>query len=140
MSGFIITGGMPVAQAGDLVEVYNPQTEKTCWLYDLPDKRQYHSYCGNLICGGSDGYEEDSRFKNYKTARTCLFFDSRVGGFYNTLVRLAQKREAHLCWELNGEGGDFLLLGGWHSPASTELVNHQGRSSSTSFRLKYDTM
>ena len=79
MSGFIITGGMPVAQAGDLVEVYNPQTEKTCWLYDLPDKRQYHSYCGNLICGGL-------RWTVDKTERTCLFLDSRVGGFYNTLV------------------------------------------------------
>ena len=140
MSGFIITGGMPVAQAGDLVEVYNPQTEKTCWLYDLPDRRMFfHSYCGNLICGGKE-YEEYGKYWNYKTDRSCLILDSRVGGFYNTLVWLKQKRMGHLCWELNGEGGDFLLLGGWHSPASTELVNHQGRSSSTSFRLKYDTM
>ena len=122
------------------MEVVIPQTEKTCWLYDLPDRRMFfHSYCGNLICGGDDD-EEYVEYKNYKTARTCLFLDSRVGGFYNTLVWLKQKREGHLCWELNGEGGDFLLLGGWHCPASTELVNHQGRSSSTSFRLKYDTM
>ena len=123
------------------VEVYIPQTEKTCWLYDLPDRRVFfHSYCGNVICGGNDGYKEGDARKNYKTARSCLFLDSRVGGFYNTLVWLRQKREGHLCWELNGEGEDFLLLGGWHSPASTELVNHQGRSSSNSFRLKYDTM
>ena len=39
------------------MEVYIPQAEKTCWLYDLPDKRQYHSYCGNLICGGDDDEE-----------------------------------------------------------------------------------
>ena len=74
MLGFIITGGKPVTEAGDLVEVFIPQTEKTCWLYDLPDKRQHHSYCGNLICGGDDGgrLEEDGKYKNYKISRSCL--------------------------------------------------------------------
>ena len=48
-----------------------------------------------------------------------------------------QTRKGHMCWEVDGEGGDTLLLGGYHSTFSTELVTYQGRSSSSSFRLKH---
>ena len=141
ISGFVITGGDPASLAGDSVEVYNPLTERTCWLYDLPDQRRYHSLCANLICGGLNAETYIySLFNSYETLQSCLYLEPRVGRFYNTLVWLKQKREDHLCWEIEGEGGDILLLGGIHSPISTERVNPQGRSSSSSFRLDHNTM
>ena len=61
------------------MEVYNPLTNKTCQLPDLPDVRMYHSLCGGLLCGGGDD-------KDVYSKRSCLLLDPRTGRFDCTLV------------------------------------------------------
>ena len=136
IAGIIITGGLrnngfwKFTSPEDLqvpvsVEVYNPLTNKTCHLPDLPEWRYHHSLCRGLICGGGESQKPES-------LQTCLLLDPRTGRFDYTLVWLSEKRSGHLCWELGGEGGEILLLGGTKSHFSSEVVTHQGRSSTTS--------
>ena len=71
----------------------------------------------------------------------CLSLDPRTGLFLPTSgLSLGEERSGHLCWEVEGEGGEILLLGGDHqdSQLTTELIN--SNSSTPSFPLKYDTM
>lgn len=53
-----------------------------------------------------------------------------------TPFKLVEKRFGHLCWNINGNGGEILLLGGWNSE-STELIS--GGTSSANFNLQYIT-
>ena len=65
------------------MEVYNPLTNKTCQLPDLPDVRVHHSLCGGLLCGGGDVGDDFSR-------RSCLLLDPRTGRFDCTLAWLVK--------------------------------------------------
>ena len=78
--------------------------------------------CGNLLCGG------------VVTPTSCLLLDTSTGQF-NISVTLRQERWVHLCWNVGGEGGDTLIIGGDYSPSSTELVSPDGSTSSYSFPL-----
>ena len=62
----------------------------------------------------------------------------QTGTFDPTSVSLLEERRDHLCWEIEGEGGPTLLMGGFYS-RSTELVSPDGLSSSASFPLQYKT-
>ena len=120
---------------GFKVEIFNPKTNHSCNLPNLPtisgsrEVRYQHSQCGGMICGG--GY-------NSSTQRSCLKLNPLTGAFTPTSVRLVENRGGHLCWDVEGEGGPTLLIGGTDSPRSTELVNSDGLSSSASFNLQYD--
>ena len=127
IAGFLITGGSTTKTVGKSVEVYNPHSGSHCKLSDLPDKRRYHSHCGHLLCGG---YESS-------TQQSCLLFNPTTGQFTTTSVTLRQKRASHLCW--GGDDGDVLLMGGYYSGTTTELVSADGSTSSNSFTLKYRT-
>ena len=123
----IITGNGPALRSGVKVEVFNIKTKKTCQLPDLPgDARDIHSQCGNLLCGGYDS-----------VSRSCLMLDPLTGKFTPTSVTLREERSFHLCWNLEGENGSTLLMGGSVSTRSTELVSSDGSSSSSSFSLTY---
>merc|ERR1712038_287663 len=128
-AGVIITGGWKV-------EVFNLHTNKTCQLPDLPGPgRSSHSLCGHLLCGGiSSTNNEDS-----STLQSCLMLNPLTGDFTPTSVTLREKRYNHLCWDVEGENGPILLMGGSYSRSSTELVSSDGSSSSASFTLTYDT-
>ena len=128
----LLTGGEPSESVGVSVEVFNPHTNHSCRLPDLPDEKRWdHSQCGGMICGGN---------RSPTTAlRSCLKLNPLTGAFTPTSVRLVEKRYNHLCWDVEGEGGPTLLIGGGLSPRSTELVNSDGLSSSASFTLQYDT-
>ena len=65
--------------------------------------------------------------------------DPLTGAFTTTSVSLVEKRKNHLCWDVEGENGPTLLMGGAYSQQSTELVSSDGLSSSASFTLKYKT-
>ena len=65
------------------MEVYNPLTNKTCQLPDLPDVRMYHSLCGGLLCGGGDD-------KDVYSKSSCLLLDPRTGRFDCTLAWLVK--------------------------------------------------
>jgi len=130
--GVIITGGDPFSSVGVKVEVFNMKTNKTCELPDLPGGvRVCHSQCGHLLCGG--GYYPSS------TQRSCLILNPLTGDFTPTSVTLRERRVNHLCWDVEGENGPTLLMGGISSPRSTELVSSNGSSSSANFTLTYDT-
>lgn len=110
------------------VEVFNSKKNKICRLPDLPGVGRWgHSQCGHLLCGGVD----------YSTQ--CLVLNPLTGNFTPTSVRLREKRLYHLCWDVEGENGPNLLMGGDYSGRSTELVSSDGSSSSANFTLKYDT-
>ena len=125
---------------GFKVEIFNPKTNHSCSLPNLPtisgsrEVRYQHSLCGGMICGGAGGGYNSS------TQRSCLKLNPLTGAFTPTSVRLVERRYDHLCWDVEGEGGPTLLIGGRFSPRSTELVYSDGSSSSSSFTLPYDTM
>ena len=64
-----------------------------------------------------------------------------TGIFTPTSVRLKEERADHLCWDVEGENGPTLLMGGYgyDSKRSTELVSSDGLSTSASFALTYNT-
>ena len=120
----IITGG---ATAGSKVEVFNIRAKKTCQLADLPGTgRESHSLCGRLLCAGDMGL------------RSCLRLNTLTGVFHLTAVTLRTEREQHWCWDLEGEDGPILLMGGF-GDQTTELVRSDGSYSSYSFYLAYKT-
>ena len=127
--GVIITGGSPRDSVGVSVEVFNPQTNNSCRLPDLPGEvRYFHSLCGDLLCGGAD---------SSSTRRPCLKLSPQTGVFTSASVSLVEERADHQCWDVEGEG--VLLIGGGYSPRSTELVSPDGSFSSPNFTLPYDT-
>ena len=136
----IITGGTPSDAYSVSVEVFNPQTRHSCSLNDLPpqtgcgfrctQERYGHTHCGQMLCGGG---------RASSTVRSCLKLNPLTGAFSPTSVRLVEMRYAHLCWEVEGEGGPTLLIGGGGSRNSTELLSEDGLSSSASFPLQYNT-
>ena len=128
----IIAGGWHSPSATVSVEVFNPYTNHSCSLPDLPGEgRHWIVQCGRLICGGLSSSSESER--------SCLKLNPLTGVFTPTSVTLVEERLGHLCWDFEGEGGLNLLLGGIRSPRSTEMVTSYGLSSSANFSLQYDT-
>ena len=114
---------------GESVEVFNPRSKHSCSLRNLPSKLiNSQQICGKFLCGG---------VYSSVTGRSCLKLNPLTGSFTPTSVSLVEKRTRHLCWDVEGEGGPTLLLGGRWSPGTTELVSPDGSSSSASFRLHY---
>ena len=111
--------------------MFNLHTKKICQLPNLPGSdRFYHSQCGNLLCGG------------VYSLRSCLMLNPLTGDFTPTSVTLREGRHGHLCWDVEGENGPTLLMGGIiysGSECSTELVSSDGSSSSADFTLEYKT-
>ena len=127
--GVIITGGSGV---GVKAEVFNPHSNHSCSLPDLPlPRRSWHTHCGLILCGGFE--------TSWTTGLSCLKLNPLTGVFTTSSVSLVKWRQTHLCWDVEGEDGPILLLGGTYGPDSTELVSSDGLSSSPSFNLTYDT-
>ena len=123
--GLIITGGDRRDEVGVSVEVFNPHTGHSCRLADLPGEVRFrHTLCGQMICGG------------WESRRSCLKLNPLTGAFSPTSVSLVEERYSHLCWEIEGEGGPTLLIGGYSS-RSTELLSSDGSSSNPSFSLPF---
>ena len=127
--GIIVTGGNPTQTAGVSVEVFNPHTYHSCSLPDLPGEVRYsHSLCRDLLCGGQSS----------SSRRSCLKLNPLRGVFNHTSVSLVEERANNLCWDVEGEGGQTLLVGGTYSGRTTELVSSDGLSTSANFSLQYD--
>ena len=105
------------------VEIFNPKTGRSCKIGDLPVATDTLSLCGNLACGGRT------------TEKSCSLFDG-AGTFTALSVTLREKREYHLCWQL--QSGEVLLLGGSSSRSTTERLSPDGSSSTADFDLPYD--
>ena len=118
----IITGG---SYQPEKVEVYNPMSQSSCALADLPDRRYGHSLCGGLLCGG---------YGTSHIGRSCLVWDANTRTFTTGREVLVEWRRDHLCW---AAAGGVLLLGGDWSPTTSELVASDGTTSTASFSLQY---
>ena len=124
IAGFIISGGFHEG-THEKVELYNPVSGNSCPVQDLQEARRYHTSCSGLICGGWD---------SSSSSRSCEKISGTEVSPLPSLT-LRQYRALHLCWSLPGD--KILLLGGRHSPITTEIVS--GTSSSGSFDLPYKT-
>ena len=122
--GFLISGGDPYSSLNK-VELYNPATGNSCRVQDLQQRRDSHSSCGGLLCGS---------WWSTSTYQSC---ERITGTEVSPLpsLTLTEKRAVHLCWKLPGD--KILLLGGYYSPTTTEIIS--GTSSFASFQLAYNT-
>ena len=105
------------------MEVYNPGSQHSCSLPDLPDLRHDHSLCGGLLCGGQ------------QSGRSCLSWETHHHIFTTAEVTLLQERKGHLCWAEDSQG--VRLMGGNESSNTTEYVRAGGAVSTAGFNLKY---
>ena len=125
IAGFMITGGR---NTGRSAELFNPSSNNSCALPEMPSIRMDHTSCG-ILCGGT------------KETSTC----DKING--NSIIplrklTLVQERRYHLCWKVPGEEGKTLLLGGQgglDSPTTTELISSDSSSSEADFDLEYET-
>ena len=124
--GVLISGGW---NGGGLksVEMYNPATNTTCSLPQLPEARYQLSQDGGLACGGKGGNN---------TLTTCVKWGSESGTWTQSHT-LRQSRFTHVSWAT--EDGVY-LMGGKDSSSrrTTELVKEDG-SVEDGFSLKYET-
>ena len=121
--GVLISGGY---NGGHLksVELYNPATNISCSLPQLPVARQYHTQDGGLACGGQLSKISCDKWNSYS-------------GTWTQSHTLRQSRDNHVSWAT--EDGVY-LMGGWDNSSrlTTELVKKDG-SVEDGFSLKYDT-
>merc|ERR1712024_328274 len=94
-SGVLISGGHSSYGSLQSVEIYNPATNTTCSLPQLPEVRYYHTQDGELACGG----------RTHK--RTCVKWNSDSGSW--TKFPILRHRVHHVSWAT--EDGVYLMGG-----------------------------
>ena len=105
-------------------EVLFTNGSSICELPKMPQSKYHHTQSGLTACGG---YYSG-------TERSCIKFED---GSWTTLMdNLVEERSDHSSW-VNPDG-DILLIGGWGSQTTTEIV-YQNGTSIRSFDLKYGT-
>ena len=71
--------------------------------------------CGNLLCGGK------------RTSKQCMLLDQSKKKFEKTSIGLNRERIAHLCLNVEDEGGKGVwLIGGRDNTKYSELLNPNG--------------
>ena len=117
-----MTGGGPLASAGNTSEIYIPSTNSTCSLPDFPFKTAAHTQDGLLHCGGEYTRNQCHTFKD---------------GTWKLTHTLKQSRNWHASWTPKDGSGTF-LLGGTDSKKNSAIAKKDGTETPT-FPLKYDT-
>ena len=105
------------------VEVYVPSINTSCSLPSLPVGRSGHSQDGLLQCGGLGN------------SRQCHTFHSDSGEWRVKTHNLSEERYGHSSWQR--EDGTLLLMGGYWSTTTTEIVSDSSAVSTPGFSLKY---
>jgi len=126
--GVLIAGGVTGLDSSTglkSAELFNPNTGETCPVGDLPKITYHFSSCNGLQCGGAA-----------TSYRSCTRFEPN-GTFSQTSVYLNKDRSAYVCWPF--PSGEVLLMGGYFSKTTTELVAADGSSSTPNFTLAHDT-
>ena len=125
-----ITIIIEMCPAGILITAYNqaemfiPSTKETFPLPSIPGSpRVWHTLTGNILCGGVYPGTSDN----------CLELQQNGDGWKDFSSTLKDSRLAHSQW--NSPDG-VVLLGGYFSGSSTELVKSGG--SISQFTLKYN--
>ena len=106
-------------------EIFNPVTNTSCSLPQLPEARYFHSQDGGLVCGGGNSTSNQ---------RTCVKW-SPASGTWTLSHILRQQRRDHMSW-VTASG--VYLIGGEDSMRTSEKVKLDG-SDEEGFVLKYDT-
>ena len=119
LQGLVIAGG---EGSNKTVEMFVPSTGEVCYIPPLPQHRVQHTLTGRYLCGGGG-----------KWATNCLHFAE--GGWQNS-PPLEEQREGHVGWERE-EG--LVLMGGWLSPNTTEVIPTGTDNGGPAFDLIYDT-
>jgi len=121
--GIAVSGGMgDEYDTLESVEVFDPHTGLSCSLSTLPERRYRHTMDTSYICGGESRGDTN-----------CLHL---VNGQWTEGNTLVEKRREHCSWET--EDG-ILLMGGFDSPTTSEIVNIDGGQGGPAFDLKYRT-
>ena len=102
-------------------EVFQVSTGQSCSLPSLPDDRAGHTSHPLTLCGG------------YYTPTSCISFSS---GVWVPSHSLAEERYYHTTW-LREKGQ--MLMGGWRSPTTTELLTEGSEEGVPAFSLQYST-
>ena len=127
----LITGGDGGNQASMLTaEIYNPATNSSCRLPQLPERKYHHTQDGDLMCGG--GFATDGSMSNCRKWNP----DSGTWTQSHTMNAFTGKRFGHVSW-LTKSG--IYLIGGGYFKKTSELIKQDG-TVEQGFALKYDTM
>ena len=121
----IITGGWRSRSRLSSVEVYHPGTNTSCTLPSLPEGISSHSQDGLVLCGGYPDF-----------GRSCYTLNTDTAQWTKT-HSLSERRSGHTSWRR--EDGSILLIGGYWSSTTTELVSDGSGVSTPGFDLKYET-
>jgi len=122
----LVTGGVGTSTSA---EVLFTNGSSVCELPPLPDFKYSHTQSGLTACGGDNWPGSGSN-----TSRSCIKFEA---GSWTTLTdNLVEERDDQSSWVT--PDGDILLIGGFDSETTTEIV-YQNGTSIRSFDLKYKT-
>ena len=125
-AAILVTGGHNTLDVSGVVlravEVLHSDGSPWCSLPDLPEDRRSHTQTGLEACGG---YGYDPSF-------TCVRLEA---GSWTPSHQLVEQR-FHLSW---ASPAGTLLMGGFLSPQTTELLDANTGDSVTSFPLIYRT-
>ena len=119
----LITGGVGDGRTGlSSVEVFSPSgVPLPCTVPPLPAFRGSHTQDGAVACGGVGGIT------------SCV---TLTGSGWQESHQLQADRGRHASWR---SPAGLLLMGGWDSPTSTEILSVTDSTSTPSFTLAYDT-
>ena len=123
MSVVLITGATELLNSKS-AEIYNPVTNTSCSLPQLPENRYYHSQDGGLTCGGHIN----------ATETTCVKWNPDSGTWTQSHT-LRQRRYEHVSW---ATASGVYLIGGRYSKRTSEKVKLDG-SVEEGFGLNYET-
>jgi len=107
-------------------EVFVPSTGKSCFISHLPHARLSHTMDSEILCGS---------FAGSPVQTTCIKFSPEDDEWTNSHT-LTQKRVGHSSWMTNK---GLLLMGGWYSDTTTELLSLEGGQGVPSFEMEYRT-
>ena len=98
------------------VEIFFPDTGRSCKLPDLPENRNGHTMNGIweklVICGGG----ADS------TQSSCIYLNTESKTWENYLKTTVYPRDGHTSWTVNEE---LFLLGGQESTHTLEVGSEE---------------
>ena len=124
--GILITGGQ---NSYTSVELFNPNTNTTCHLPSLPNRRYKHVAAGNLICAGDTGLN----FRAGTLYQNCTEFSK--GTWITTNHTLIHEREYIWAHWIVEEG---IYLFDPHNPDSkSELIRFDGTVVNNPITMEY---
>ena len=121
LSGILIT-------AYNQAEIFIPSTKETFSLPSIPGSpRVWHTLTGTILCGGA--------YPN--TPKSCLKLKENGAGWMPYSNGTVMSRMAHSAWD---SPSGVVLLGGYYSGDSTELLSSSGSVSqfTMNYKIRWD--